>query len=527
MVTATKAPTIALRPYQEEAIEAINRAEMDGITRPLVALPTGTGKTVVFSHLIDQRAGRALVLAHRDELIRQAVDKLLMVNPEFDIGIIKAEENEVSAPVVVASVQTLARPNRLAQLCRDFRTVIVDEAHHGVADTYQRILEHVGSFVPDGPLTIGFTATPERGDKVGLGQVWQKIVFQRSLLEMITAGYLCDLRAVRITLKADLDQVHTRHGDFVDSELESALLNANAPKHVVQAYQEHAAERKALVFTPTVRLAHDIADAFRQAGVKAEGLDGSTPDEERRGILHRLHTGDTHVVCNCAVLTEGFDEPSVDCIIVARPTKSKPLYIQMVGRGTRPYPGKADCLVLDVVGVTQRHSIMTAEEIFDLDLSKRSVKEAVADREEEEEERVVPVAEPLYVDGELVAVDVNLFRSRPMHWVQTRAGTWVLGLGNGFVRLSPGEGDRWDVHYMQNGGQAALLRAGLPLGYAQGVAEDFARQQGAGGLLNPKARWREEPATDKQIKWLKWKGWPVPRGLTEGEASDIITAIKG
>jgi ATP-dependent helicase IRC3 len=478
---------------------------MDGITRPLVALPTGTGKTVIFGYLLARRASPALVLAYRDELIRQAVDKLLLVNPDFETGVVKAEQNEVSAPVVVASVQTLARPHRLAQLCQDFRTVVVDEAHHGVADTYQRILEHVGSLAPGGPLTVGFTATPERADKVGLGQVWERIVYQKSLLDMITQGYLCDVRAVRVSLQVSLDQVHTRAGDFVESELESALLNADAPEHVVGAYKEHALGRTTLVFTPTVRVAYKVAEAFQDAGIAAEALDGTTPLEERRGILHRLHTGETKVVANCAVLTEGFDEPSLDCIIVARPTKSKPLYIRMVGRGTRIYPGKQDLLVLDVVGVTSRHSIITANEIFKLGLTKKSVKEVTEEREERERVREEEAA--ARVDGKLVARDVELFRARPMNWIQTRAGTWVLGLGNGFVRLASAEGDRWDVHYMQNGAPAALLRAGLPLGYAQGVAEDFARAQGAGGLLNPKARWREEPATDKQIKWLKWKGW--------------------
>jgi ATP-dependent helicase IRC3 len=231
------------------------------------------------------------------------------------------------------------------------------------------------------------------------------------------------------------------------------------------------------------------------------------------------------VVCNCAVLVEGFDEPSIDCIIVARPTKSKPLYIQMVGRGTRIYPGKADLLILDVVGVTSRHSIITVQEIFKLDLTKKSVKEATEEREERE--RVCAEEAAARVDGRLVAHNVELFRVRPLNWVQTRAGTWVLSLGNGFVRLSPAAGDRWDVHCLETGGQATLLRAGLPLGYAQGVAEDFARERGAGGLLNPHARWRGEPATAKQIGWLKWKGWPVLGGLTKGEASDLITAMKG
>jgi ATP-dependent helicase IRC3 len=386
--TTAKSPSISLRPYQTGALEAIDREEKEGITRPLVVLPTGTGKTVIFSHLIAQRPGRSLVLAHRDELIRQTFDKLKMVSPDLEVGIVKAKENNLDAPVVVASVQTLSRPNRLEQIGTDFTSVTVDEAHHVVAETYNRVLDHLGCLSDGGPLTMGFTATPERADKVGLGLVWRKIVYQKSLLEMITAGYLADLRAVRIALQANLDQVATRHGDFIESPLEGALLDADAPEHVVEAYQEHAEGRKALLFTPTVRLAYAMRDAFWEAGVKAEALDGTTPLEERRGILHRLHTGETMVLANCAVLTEGFDEPSVDCIIIARPTKSKPLYVQMAGRGTRTYPGKVDCLLVDVVGVTQRHSIITAEEIFDLNLSNKSVREAVAEREEEDRRRV-------------------------------------------------------------------------------------------------------------------------------------------
>jgi ATP-dependent helicase IRC3 len=254
MVIATRpSTTLTLRPYQEEAIEAVTDAALEGIQRPLVALPTGTGKTVVFSHLIDQRPGRSLVLAHRDELLRQCQDRLLMVSPDMRIGIIKATENETDAPVVVASVQTLSRERRLSQLLCDFKTVVVDEAHHGVADTYRRILEYMGCFSEDGPLTVGFTATPERSDKSGLGQVWDKIVYQKGILEMIMAGYLCDLKAVRVSLRVNLDRVKTHHGDFDDKSLETALVDAKAPNHVVAAYLEHAPGRKALVFTPSVR----------------------------------------------------------------------------------------------------------------------------------------------------------------------------------------------------------------------------------------------------------------------------------
>jgi hypothetical protein len=154
-----------------------------------------------------------------------------------------------------------------------------------------------------------------------------------------------------VRVQADFDTVVSRHGDFVEGELEEVLLHANAPAHVLEAFQTHAADRKALCFTPTVATAYAMTETFQGAGIAAEALDGSTPLDERRAILSRLRTGITQVVCNCAVLAEGFDEPSLDCIIVARPTHSQPFYQQMIGRGTRTYPGKRDCLILDVVGV--------------------------------------------------------------------------------------------------------------------------------------------------------------------------------
>ena len=517
---------LPLRPYQKEALAAIYEADKEGTLRQLVALPTGTGKTVIFSYLIALREGRALVLVHRDELIRQTLDKLLTVCPSCPVGVVKAEQNDVGALVVVASVQTLSRPNRLQQLAANFNTVVIDEAHHAPAATYQRVMEHLGCFEPGGPLTVGFTATPERADKVGLGTAWEKIVFQKPLLDMILEGYLADLRAVRISVQADLDQVRTRGGDFVESDLDRAMMAADAPEHIVAAYQEHGPERKALVFTPSVRMAYAVAEAFQDAGIAAEAFDGSTPTDERRALLARLHSGETPVVCNCLVLTEGFDEPSVDCIIIARPTKSKPLYIQMVGRGTRTYPGKLDCLILDVVGVTQRRDIMTATELFDLDMRTLSVKEAVEEREQRERE----AQEQKAAVGQRVAQEVNLFGSRRMHWVQTRDGAWVLSLGEGgYIRLQPaqkGEG-LWSIYCREPSGEVRLLQSGLPLEYAQGRAEDHARNWGSPWLLDPQARWRTEPASLKQLNWMRWKGIPITPGLTKGQASDIRQAYEG
>ena len=352
------------RPYQYEAVAALLAAAARGVQRPLLVLPTGTGKTIVFALLVQRRGGRSLILAHRDELIQQAVDKLRLVDPTLPLGVVQATRDEHTAPTVVASVQTLSRRTRLTRVVPDFQTIVIDEAHHAPAPTYRRILDYCRAWRPDGPLVVGVTATPERGDRHSLREVFDRIVYQKTLLEMMQAGYLVDLRALQVLLQADFDALRTSHGDFVEAELESLLLAANAPAQVLAAFQAHAADRKALLFTPTVALAYAMADTFRTAGIPAEALDGTTPLATRRAILQRLHTGETRVVANCAVLTEGFDEPSVDCIIVARPTQSALLYQQMLGRGTRTYPGKTDCLLLDVVGVSTRHTLYTAATLF-------------------------------------------------------------------------------------------------------------------------------------------------------------------
>jgi ATP-dependent helicase IRC3 len=517
LAVAPAVPTLALRPYQQEAIAAIAAAERRGVRRQLIALPTGTGKTVIFAYLMAEREGRALVIAHRDELISQAVEKLQLVNPSVAVGVVKAERDEHGYPVVVASVQTLARPGRLARLPLDFDTIVIDEAHHAAAETYRTVVEHFGGFAAAGPLVVGFTATPERGDGVGLAAVFQEIVYQRPMLDMMSAGYLCDLRAVQVQLRADFGALHVRAGDFIDSEVEECLLAANAPEHAVAAYQEHASGRKTILFTTTVRLAHAMAAEFRDAGIRAEALDGTTPLHERHAILGRLKSGATRVVANCAVLTEGFDEASVDCIVVARPTKSRPLYVQLIGRGTRPYPGKDDCLVLDLVGAAGRHEIQTTASLFGLDpsnIARRGVTEVLAER--------TAAQEAERVQGELVARTVGLFRARSLHWVHA-GDLFLLSVGvHGQLALVP-HGERWDVIRTSSAGERDIIASAHPLDYAMGIAEDRARAYQATALLDPAAPWRARPASAKQLDALRRFRIRIPAGLTAGEASDHIS----
>jgi superfamily II DNA or RNA helicase len=508
---------LQLRPYQTEAIAAIEDAERRGVRRPLLGLPTGTGKTVIFAALIRRRGGRALVLAHRDELLMQATDKIRQVDPSAQIGLVKAAANEVEAPVVVASMQTLTREPRLSRLPRRFETVIVDEAHHATADSYRRILDWVG----DSPLVLGVTATPERSDGASLGDVWDEVVYSRSLLEMIRAGYLVDLRGLRVRLAADFSRLRVSHGDFVDADAAAALTAADAPAHASAAYLEHAAGRKALLFTPTVELAHRMAAAFRERGVVAEAIDGTLPLDERRAILARLRSGETRVVANCAVLTEGFDEPSVDCVIVARPTRSRILYVQMIGRGTRTFPNKRDCLIVDLVGATERHDLLTLPQLFGLDdagaLQDRTVTEALK-REH------APAAASATTKAPLVAEEVELFRERArLRWVAV-GERWALTTGRGLVVVEPYAGTWRVIVQERSTNRRRELAHGLDLGYAHGVAEDFIRRLGAGHLVSPDAPWRTATISDKQRALLDRLGIPHDADLTRGAASDLISA---
>jgi superfamily II DNA or RNA helicase len=408
--------TIALRPYQEEAIEKINDGLTRGVRRQLGVASTGLGKTIVFSSLAERMGVRTLILAHRDELISQAVDKMLAVWPDADIGVVKAERNETDHHVVVASVQTLARRSRLEQMPVDFGLVVTDEAHHSMADSYKRIYEYLNITSDSGPLHLGVTATPDRGDRKGLDSIFDEIIFSYDLLWGIRAGYLSDMRGLRVYLKdVDFTKAKVRRGDYDAGETGQMLEDADAPAVIADAWLKHAEGRKTIVFTPTVATAEHTAAELVARGVAAEVVSAQTPLEERRLMLKRFAADELDVIANCGVLTEGFDEPSVSCIVMARPTKSRALYTQCVGRGSRRFPNKQDCLVMDVCGVSDEHSLVTIPSLFGItkrdafESGEKTVAEVVL---EEEEERVKR--------GEIQARAVELFRrvvSSRINWI--------------------------------------------------------------------------------------------------------------
>jgi superfamily II DNA or RNA helicase len=324
-------PEFTPRPYQTKAIQALTGGWAAGPhNRLAVVLPTGAGKTVVFANLISQmltqlNGQRALVLAHREELIEQAAAKIRAVRPDLRVGIVKAQRNDhYDVDVIVASVQTLAVERR-RQAIQDIGLVIVDECHHAAAPTYMDVLEHFGAW--RGVPVAGFTATMTRQDG-GLAEVWQDVVFTLDILEMIRGGYLVDVRGKRVVVDGlNLDKVKTRNGDLADGQLGQALDDSGAADVVAEAYKEFAADRAGVVFTPTVATAQSMADALNDVGITATTIWGDMPRDARQTALKWYEAGDVQVLTNCMVLTEGFDAPWTSAAPSSRGPPSPPACI--------------------------------------------------------------------------------------------------------------------------------------------------------------------------------------------------------
>lgn len=534
---------IALRDYQEEAVAAVEAHDGETISdasyaegaralRQLVALPTGGGKTIVFSELIRRSGGTALIIAHRDELLQQAAAKLAVVAPELalNVGFVQADRNDVNAPIVVASVQTLANAKRLAQLPQTFDRVIIDEAHHSAADTYGRILRHVAQ----SRMVVGVTATPERADKRDLRNAFDRLSYARSLEEMIREGYLCDLRALRVTLEdLDLKKVKKSGGDYQAGALGEAMEQAHAAEHVVAAYLEHAKGLRTVAFFPTVALSAEASAAFREAGIDAAHLDGTTPTDTRRQMLDDLSAGRVTVICNCNVLSEGFDEPSLQCVILASPTKSRIKYAQQVGRVTRLYPGKTEGLVIDIAGVSDDLTLQSVGMLFDLKKPPKPGETALQARDREIAEEDAAAEAAGAADAErrkaarvrkLAAERRNLFDRDAIHWARV-GERWVLSMAKEQLlvldRFAGGTAG-WRVLLMGEN-RAKVVASNLDLGYAQGAAEHLIRRSGTVALADTHAPWRSLPATPGQRGYLYRLDVKFPKGMTKGQAADLIT----
>lgn len=342
-----------LRPYQSEAKAAIFEEWDKGVKRTLLVLPTGCGKTIVFAKVTEdcvRRGNRVLIMAHRGELLDQAADK---IGKATGLGCAteKAEETCLGSwfRVVVGSVQSLTREKRLKQFPVDyFDTIIIDEAHHCLSDSYQKILDYFKE-----ANILGVTATPDRGDMRNLGECFDSLAYEYTLPKAIKAGYLSPIKALTLPLKLDLSAVGMQSGDFKSGDIATAL--DPYLYQIADEMEKHCKDRKTVVFLPLVKTSQKFRDILNSKGFKAAEVNGDSKD--RAEVLADYERGDYNVLCNSMLLTEGWDCPSVDCIVVLRPTKVRSLYSQMVGRGTRLFPGKDHLLLLDFLWHTERHEL--------------------------------------------------------------------------------------------------------------------------------------------------------------------------
>jgi len=535
---------ISLRPYQKEALDAILENDAKGISKQLVVLPTGAGKTILFSQLpiIRPNTIPMLVLAHRAELLEQAKEKILASNPHLTVEIEQADRKAGHADVVVASVATLGRNNtpRILEYPKDyFKAIIIDEAHHAAAQSYRRVIDYFNS-----PYILGVTATPQRSDSTRLTDVFQEIVYYKSIQDLIEDGWLSPLVGYRVKTKTDITKVEIQHGEYNQSQLEDEINNPERNACIVASYNNLANATKAIVFAAGVDHAQSLFSAFGKNGTSVRIILGTTPPEERAQILSDFKSGEVMVLINVGVLTEGFDEPSLQTIIIAKPTRSTLLYTQIVGRGTRLFEGKPHCTIIDITDTTVGKKPMGLPTLLglpaDFDLQGQSLTE-VAKKFEELENfcpgEAVRVLKPEDID--LAYTRINLFMPPPPNpvvqeysklvWAEIAENKFYLGI-NSFesMHIHCDALGRWVTELHSRSGQKIQVKE---LGKTMNIRESFARTDKwiqnnrslAMKLLDASESWRADGPSDAQKRMLKRIGVPLTADLTKGMASQIIS----
>lgn len=531
-----------LRPYQQEALDAMLQAEANGISKQLVVLPTGAGKTVIFSHLplIKNNATPMLVLAHREELLHQAKTKIEQSNPNLVVEIEQAENYATHVDVVVASVATLGRNNseRISRFSKDyFKTIIIDEAHHAAAPSYRRILDYFNS-----NFVLGVTATPQRSDSTRLIDVFQEIVYYKTIQDLIEQGYLTRLVGYRIKTNTDLTSVEVNDGDFIQSQLEDAVNNPVRNATIVSSYLNLCQKRKTIIFAAGVQHAKDLALSFEKAKVNSQVILGETSSEDRKSILQNFKNGTVPVLINVGVLTEGFDEPSVQAIILARPTKSNLLYTQIVGRGTRIDDNKDNCIIVDISDTTKGKKPIGLPTLLglppDFDLNGQDLLDVANQYKELEYKSPMRAMQCLSPDDiDLQFKQINLFMPVPPNEVVLQYSKLIwTEMSENMFRLTVNDNEsltiyedtlsRWTVEYYSNYKKSKQI-----LGYTKDMREAFAssdswiqeHRSSSLALLDANAAWRSDSPTPAQAKALKRIGIAVTETMTKGMASQILS----
>ncbi len=534
-----------LRPYQNEAAEAVVR-EWESVASTLVVLPTGTGKTILFASLIGRYApARAIVLAHREELIYQAKDKIQRVtglNVEVEMADQRAHEHGglfAKPDVIVSTIQTQTAGGdgrgRMGKFDpQEFGLLIIDEAHHATADTYRRVIDYYRT--NPALRVLGVTATPDRTDEEALGQVYDTVAYDYEIADAIRDGWLVPIEQQMVTVEGlDFSTVRTTAGDLNGADLAAVMEFEKNLHGVADPTIQIVGDRRALVFATSVAHAERLCEIFnRHRSSSAAWVCGKTPKDDRRRILKDFADGRVQYVCNVGVLTEGFDDPGVECVIMGRPTKSRALYAQMVGRSTRPLPGivdgfpeaeqrrasiaasmKPSCLIVDFAGNAGRHRLMTTADILGGKQSEDVIEKAIlrackAAGPVRTEDVLAEEAEKIRLAKQLEAANRARLLARAQYQAKTIDPFSIFG-------LSPVVERGWDRGKQISEKQRNLLLkqgvdpAGLPYAQARQLINEFFR------------RWDGDLCTLKQAKLLQKYGYPTT--ATRKEASEIIDKI--
>lgn len=554
--TGLDAGLLPLFPFQDEDVSRVESAWSKGVRRPAVVVATGLGKSVESAHLAvrwleHERASggsrRALKIVHRREIVEQLAAKVRDVAPSLRVGIVQAGRNETGADVVCASVQTLASERR-RRMVRGIGLVIVDECHHAAADSYLNVLTHYGcmpergaGFEGEDALAAGYTATLTRSDERALGDVWQQVVTARDIAFGVREGYLVRPFGKHVQVDTlDLSKVRTARGDYQAADLGEAIEDSLAPDAIADALYEHAIlpdgrMRPTFLFAPLVSTAELIAKVLRERGIRAVAMHGSTTPTERDKGLKDLANGDIQVICNPMIFTEGTDVPAVSCVVIARPTKSKGLFIQMIGRALRQHraSGKTDALILDVVGASRGNSLALPVDLFGTETpGDKPERDDQLDDLEAEDLLDEPVdlgdlaADQSWLNGPLRTTEIDLFQGSDSAWLRTKAGVWFIPAGDRYIVIVPGVIDsHYDVAAMHKdriGESRWIARDVSDLGMAMSRAE--------GDVTGPERmiagrsrRWRAGRPSEKMINFARRLGILVMDGQTGGELSSQIT----
>lgn len=514
-----------LRPYQEEAKQAIFEQWKQGNRKTLLVLATGLGKTIVFCSTIEQcvkEGQRALILAHRGELLTQAAEKLHKTTGLI-ASLEKAESSCLGDParVVVGSVQTMQSDKRLARFPKDyFHTIVVDEAHHALSDGYQRVLEHF----PDAQV-LGVTATPDRGDKRNLGQYFDSIAYQYDIAQGIRDGYLSPIRALTVPLSIDLTDVSVQAGDYSSGDLGEAL--EPYLEQIADAMLEHCQGRKTIVFLPLVATSQKFRDILESRGFRAEEVNGTDSPESRKAKLHAFESGQLDVLCNSMLLTEGFDCPSIDCVICLRPTKVRSLYTQIVGRGTRLHPGKDYCLILDFLWHSERHELCHPAHLVSEDPEVQAKATEMMEEAAEDEDPQMFDIEDLVVEAEKeVVAEREASLAKQLKEMSQRKSKfvdplqWELSINTNEL-ASYEETMPWEMKPITEKQKRALEKAG--------INPDEIDTNGKASLILNKLTKRRDAGltTPKQIRFLEKRGFRKVGEWRFEEARGLIDRIAG